>query len=290
MTLNSDQLQNVNILKDATLELVKNKFIPNTAANRLKNIIYDDNINAEKFITELRKIVKDSENIAWGQISSRIQDQATQFSAFQMIIFFFILFILFFYRKKIFTKKTKKILSPIVHAIGIRFITVSMYLFSFTSLTATYLRPFTNAYPTIGAMFPFFMIKITYIYNLAPNLISIIYILTLVRCLRLHYPRRRIIRFHMVQGYFYYLFQNLPQQLVELVVKSTLHTQLSDITLYNLNILCLVINLYWLIPGVYQALTLSYPKSSFIREAIEIQVGRDDFNDEDGNIFKWWDQ
>ena len=94
----------------------------------------------------------------------------------------------------------------------------------------------------------------------------------------------------MVQGYFFYLFQSLPRQLFELITKSTLHDGLSFNTLQGLVILCLVINLYYLIPGVYQALTLSYPKDTFIREAIEIQIGRDDFNDEDGNIFKWWDE
>lgn len=285
MTLDSDQLRNVNVLKDATIEMVKNKFIPNAAARRLKEILTDDNIDAEKFVNELRKVVKSSEKLNWDRISSKLYAQVSQFSILQIGVFFLGLFLLFIFRKTIFSKKTKKKLLPIISGLGLRLVSLGGYYFCIAGLVNTFLQPLSQEYPVLAAMVPLFVIKGTYIYSLAPNILSFVYLTLVIRCLREKFPRPRIVRFHIVQGFLFYIFQNLPDQIIQLITRGAIN----DDTQFALLSLIFIINLYWVIPGLFQALTLSYPKNSFLREAVELNLGRDEFGP-DGSPFKWWDR
>ena len=86
----------------------------------------------------------------------------------------------------------------------------------------------------------------------------------------------------MVRGIMLLAFQGVPDLIFQLLQSSDSITPNQRIT----TSLCLfVINLFWILPCLFQAITHTYPRSSFIRDAIEIHVGRD--NDED---FKWWDR
>jgi hypothetical protein len=86
----------------------------------------------------------------------------------------------------------------------------------------------------------------------------------------------------MIRGIMLLAFQGVPDLVFQLLKSSDSITQNQAIT----TVLCLfVINLFWILPCIYQAITHTYPRSSFIRDAIEIHLGRD--NDED---FKWWDR
>ena len=148
---------------------------------------------------------------------------------------------------------------------------------------SSYVITLLPSYPYLNLIVPNFMRTAINIYMQYPMYINFGYFFGIVFiCLQFKLPRPRFIRFNMVRGIMLLAFQGVPDLIFQLLQSSESITSNQQIT----TALCLfVINLFWILPCLYQAITHTYPRSGFIRDAVEIHLGRD--TDEG---FKWWDR
>jgi len=289
MLLSLEPDQDINFLKwEAALKTQEQKF-PHSAAQKLKEILLDDKIRPEEFNSEFNKILASTETLSWktfvslNNIKDRFFDQISSISWTQIFFILFIFIFLFFLNKKFnLTKPTKKI-SSIGSNILERFVALFGYFVPLVIIFSQYIVPLLPIYPYLNLLVPKFIRIAMDIYSQKATFINYSYFFVIIIvCIQLKRPRSRFIRFHMVRGIMLIAFQGIPDLIFQLL-------QTSDSISHNqamTTVLCIfVINLFWLLPCLYQALTHTYPRSSFIRDAIEIHLGRD--NDEN---FKWWDR
>src|SRR6476620_12190517 len=107
MVLDSYQLQDVNRLKAAVIELKQNRWLPNAATKNLNHLLKDDTIDAEKFYTELKKLVQSTEGLSWDRVWSKVQAPIEQFSGIQFFGVLLIFVLIFVFRQSLFSTKTK---------------------------------------------------------------------------------------------------------------------------------------------------------------------------------------
>lgn len=289
MLLSLDPDQDINFLKwEAALQTRDQKF-PHAAAQKLKEILLDDQIQPEEFIRQFNKILASTESLSWktfvsiNNLKDRFVDQITAISWPQIFIFLSIFAIFFFFNRKLNLKTPTKRLSSIFGNIIERIVALFGYFVPLVVIYSSYVITLLPSYPYLNLIVPNFMQAAINIYMQYPMYINFGYFFGIVfLCLQFKLPRPRFIRFHMVRGIMLLAFQGVPDLIFQLLQSSDSITPNQRIT----TALCLfVINLFWILPCLFQALTHTYPRSSFIRDAIEIHVGRD--NDED---FKWWDR
>ena len=91
MLLNLDPDQDINFLKwEAALETKDQKF-PHGSAQKLKEILLDDQIQTEEFITQYNKILSSTESLGWksfvyiGSVKDRFVDQLASISWLQIL-------------------------------------------------------------------------------------------------------------------------------------------------------------------------------------------------------------
>lgn len=290
MVLDSNQLRDVIRLKDTAIEMANNRWIPNKAAKRLHEILADESLDAKQFTQELQKIVKTTGGLNWDRFFSKIQTQVGHFSGISLFGILLIFFLAFVFRKTLFSKKTKAKLTPLVQSVGSRIIAVSAYFLCIFSLWANYGVIVEKNFPLLVGLFPGFIQEGAHFYKKGGFFLSIGYLLIIVRCLREHFPKPRILRFHLLQGFLLLVFQTYPVQLIGLVTQPLDGRRLGPSPLMlNLERMEFLLNLYWILTALYLAITLSYPNNKFLREALEIFLGPDE-EGPDGTPFKWWDK
>jgi hypothetical protein len=289
MLLSLEPDQDINFLKwEAALQTRDQKF-PHAAAQKLKEILLDDKIQPEEFKAQFNKILASTESFSWktfvslSDIKDRFFDEIARVSWFQILILLIVFSLFFFFNKKNKLKTPTKKLLNIINNIGERFFALCAYFVPLVVIYATYVRALLGSYPYLHLVFPNFMRIAVNIYVKHPMYYNFGYFFAIVfLCLRFKLPKPRFIRFHMVRGIMLIAFQGIPELIFKLFQFSgslTLNQRISTT-------LCLfVIQLFWILPCLYQAISYTYPRSSFIRDAVEINVGRD--NNED---FKWWDR
>lgn len=284
--LNSFQLDR---LKLEALLQTSDLQMPRAAAKKLQKIMMDDQIQPEEFAKEFEGILKSTQTFSWkvylyvSNIKSRFFEELTQVSWLQAFGFIVSLSFLYFLYKKFKLEKEAKQLSKIGYNLLERMVASFGYFFPLLFMYQMYLMPLFRDFPGLLIFYSSFMQKALKIYNGHPNIISYTYFfLTIYLCTGIRLPRSRFVRFHMIRGVFLFSFQNLPESLYNLFYKASIVTNAQQ---KSAIFFLLVFNAFLVLPGVYQALTHSYPKSYFIREATEDALGRDR-----NEGFKWWNK
>lgn len=289
MLLNLDTDQDIDFLKwEAALQTKDQKFT-HSAAQKLKEIMLDDQIQAQDFIEEFNKILASNDNLNWKtlayfvDIKNRFIDQLVQVSWLQIGIILLIVTFFFFLNKKFKLKKLVQILYALSGNIIERFAALFGYFVPLVVVYANYLIALLPSYPYLNLILPNFMKLAVYLYVQRPLYINFGYFFAIVfLCIQYKLPKPRFIRFHLVRGIMLLAFQGIPEMIFQLLQFSDV---ISNTQRINTALFLFVLNLFWILPCLVQAITHTYPKSSFMRDAIEIQLGRD--NNED---FKWWDR
>jgi hypothetical protein len=289
MLLSLDPDQDINFLKwEAALQTKDQKF-PHASAQKLKEILLDDQIQPQEFIAQFNKVIASTESLGWKtfvsltDIKDRFFDQVSTVSWAQIFIIVSIFICLFALNKKFNLKTPTKKVSRITSNILERMVALFGYFVPLVVIYSSYVITLLPSYPYLNLIVPNFMRTAIKIYMQYPMYINFGYFFGIVfLCLQFKLPRPRFIRFHMIRGIMLLAFQGVPDLIFQLLQSSDSITPHQRVT----TALCLfVINLFWILPCLYQAITHTYPRSSFIRDAIEIHVGRDDNED-----FKWWDR
>lgn len=289
MLLSLDPDQDINFLKwEAALQTRDQKF-PHGSAQKLKEILLDDQIKTEEFITQFNKILASTESLSWksfvylNNLKNRFIDQLGSISWVQILSILFIFTFFYIINKKFRLNTPTKKIATIISNILERITALFGYFVPLVVIYSSYVLTLLPTYPYLNLIVPNFMRTAISLYMRYPIYINFGYFFGIVfLCLQFKLPRPRFVRFHMVRGIMLLAFQGVPDLIFQLLQSSQAITPNQRVT----TALCLfVINLFWILPCLYQAITHTYPRSSFIRDAIEIHVGRD--NDEN---FKWWDR
>jgi hypothetical protein len=289
MLLSLDPNQDINFLKwEAGLQTRDQKF-PHAAAQKLKEILIDDQIKPEEFITQFNKIVATTESLSWktflsiNEIKDKFFDQILRVSWFQIFLLIFIFSFLLFIKKKFKIKIPRKKIIFIISNILERCVALFAYFMPLLIVYANYLPPILTSYQYLYLILPNFFKGPMSFYLAHSTIISYGYFFGAIFIfLQYRIPKSRFVRFHLVRGLMIMGCQSIPDLIYQiLLIYRVVPKYLSSQMCLSL----IVLNLFWIVPCLYQAITHTYPKSSFIREAIEVHLGRDD--DED---FKWWDR
>jgi hypothetical protein len=292
MFLSLETDSNIAPFKMEAIELSLGRKLPHAAAQKLEEILKDDTIQAEEFIAEFQKILASSETLSWKTIvyltnlKARFMDQIVGISPFQVGFILLLFMGLFFFYKKYISKSKKrtKYVLGLVENLLERFYAFLAYSFPILQLYALYLVRLCSYYPLLNILYPDFMGLAVYFYTRNTILISWTYFLVVCFItLRFKIPRSRFVRFHIVRGLVILNFQSIPDLLLSIFIGRSdslpYHQQM------NVLMFLAVVNLYFILPSLVQAIRHTYPKNAFLREAAEVVLGRDD---DPG--FKWWDR
>lgn len=289
MLLSLEPNQDIKFLKwEAALQTRDQKF-PHAAAQKLKEILMDDQIKPEEFITKFNKIIATTESLSWklylsiNDIKDKFFDQILRVSWFQIFLILLIFSFLLFIKKRFKIKTPRKKILSITSNVLERCGALLAYFMPVLILYASYLPRLLPSYNFFTLIVPDFFRTPMSFYMQHPNVLSLGYFFLLITvALQLKLPRSRFVRFHLLRGLMLIACQGIPSLLYSITEDFRVLTPNQTLHMY---LGTFVVNLFWILPCLYQAITHTYPKSSFMREAVEIQLGRDD--DED---FKWWDR
>jgi hypothetical protein len=95
----------------------------------------------------------------------------------------------------------------------------------------------------------------------------------------------RFIAFNLLLGLMIFIMQGIPDSLVQLIFRGV---ELSSEKQASIYLVLSCIYLSWILPGMYRALSGTYPKNDFLRDTIEIHIGRPPEGYDEG--FKWWNK
>jgi hypothetical protein len=160
---------------------------------------------------------------------------------------------------------------------------LAAYVVPLISIYTAYLPGLLSTFPYLHIILPDSMQDAMDFYIKHPRLFNYGYFFsTLYAVTVFRIPKPRFIRFHLLRGLMLLAFQGIPDSCFRAFQSADTLTQAQVV---NTTLSLFAINLSWLLPCIYQSITYTYPRSSFIREAVEINIGRD--KDEG---FKWWDR
>lgn len=288
MFLSLETDSNIAAFKMEAIELSLSRKLSHAAAQKLETILKDDNMPVEELLAELKEIIASSKTLSWNTIvylsnlKARFLDQVVKISPFQVgfiLLFFMVGF--FFYKKYISrSKKRAKYVFGLIENLLERFYAFLAYFLAIVQFYANYLKFLSPSFPLLKYVYPNFIEIAVSFYGMHANLISFTYFfMVFFVCLNLKLPKSRFVRFHIVRGLIIANFQYLPSTILTLVMGQTIYFD------RNVLLFFVVVNLYFILPSITQALTHTYPKNAFIREAAEVILGRDDDPD-----FKWWNR
>ena len=278
----------INFLKyDATLwEQKLSRKLPHDAAQKLQEILLDDKIQADEFIAKFNEISATTETLRWktfiylANIKARFFDIMESMSLFQVsaVMLFFILFL--FLSKKVKVKKRlkRRILGLTINLLE-RFFAALGYTIPVLMCYSAYYPNLLSHYPVLGIFFPPIIRYCLYIFTLYNTKITWGSFILIVILIRKRIPRSRFIRFHLFRGLVLTNCGRLPDTFLSLAIGNQLTAGV------KVQGVLLLLNLYWILPAIAEALLHTYPRNSFIRDNIEIFLGREK---DDG--FKWWNR
>ena len=287
--LNNDLNTDIDILKLKATLLSKNMQFSHEKAAKLKEILLNDQLSTLDFINEFNDLIQSSQPKGWKMILllNRLKDKLTEKIAIvswtKIGFILLIIIIIFFIIKKFKLEKRVKKLYALAFNILERFGALSAYFVPLVSIYTSYIPGLLSSYPYLHFIIPKFMQASMDFYMKNPWTLNYGYFfITMYAVTLFKIPKPRFIRFHLVRGLMLLAFQGIPDSLFKVFQSADSLTQDQVVS----TTLCLfAINLSWVLPCLYQAITYTYPRSSFIRDAIEINVGRD--KDEG---FKWWNR
>lgn len=271
---------------DATIwEQKLSRKLPHATAQKLQEILLDDTIQADEFITKFNEISTATETLRWktfsylGDIKARFFDVIESISFFQVggLLLFFLFFL--FLNKKVKTnKRLKKRVLGLTKSLLERFFAALPYILPLLICYAKYFPSLRKYYPVLSIFFTPTIRYCIFIFASYQSKILWVHFITTVILLRRRLPRSRFIRFHICRVLVITNCCSLPDFFLRLV--------LGDLAGgIKIQAMLFLINLYWILPAVTEALLHTYPRSPFIRDNIEIFLGR-----EKDDRFKWWNR
>lgn len=266
-----------------------NTKLPHNAALKIKELLLNDQLSTKEFIEKYNKIIQSTQSLPWksylylDKIKNKFLDQASQLSWLQIFSGLVIFGVGFFLYKNFIEKKPKrkKALYSLVTTLSVRFFSLLAYLPPLIQVYRNYLLFLLPQYPSLFLIFPGFMRFAVDIYTNNTLLFSYIYIFGSVFFLARLGPR--FYSFNVVFGLMLFILQGVPDSIVAILFKGV---ELSAEKQVSIHLVLFCIYMSWILPGMYRALTGTYPKNEFLRDAIEIHVGRP--YDDEG--FKWWNR
>jgi len=206
------------------------------------------------------------------------------FSVYWMEIFLFLLFfgLAFLLEKKLNIKKPKKWFVGFNSLICQRVFSVMAYYVPYLDILNTHVPLLQKQYPFFIRLFlPNFVLDSINIVQKIPFL-SFLYLLVAYGILvRYKIPKDRLVRFNIMYGVLIISFQGIFHELWLLITGTFIPDpqQKAESAL-----LALILWLMVMIPCFTRALFGRYTRNFFMREAIEVHLGRD------GPDFIWWDR
>jgi hypothetical protein len=290
MLLSLETDLSLDYLKLTAEQKLKHLFLPSSAAKRLKEIIEDDQINIDDFVKELQAIEASVDNLSWKvqtylhKLSNHLADQIQTISFVYLIVAIFLIFGLLFFYKKV---KSEKKLAPLRKAMAsiiIRFSAMLAYLPPIICLYSHYMPSVVKLFPEFFFLMPGFIELLVQVYDNIKHVEYIYFFSVVWIVIGRRWPRNRFIRFHIVKGLLLFTMQHIPFIIYQISF-GNLEGGFDQIPLTRISLFCLLLNLFWILPGLWEGLTLTYPKYYPLRESIELNLGRDDTDN-----FKWWDR
>ena len=272
---------------------------PKKAAKRLKEILLDDQISVDDFELEFNKIMASTKTFRWRWFlyidhhKNQLLGKVSQISIYQVFIFIGIVSFNFYLYKKYIAKypkrkkRLKRIYKLITNLIS-RVFAVSAYLFPIITLYQRFIHVLLPKYPVLLSVYPDFLKWCVDFTNHHTNVVTYIYFFGIINIIRprllfgLRNPLSRFTRFNLARGLIIYCLMSVPDAIFGIFITAQ---GLSHAQRVGPALIFFTVYSSWLLPGMFNALTYTYPKSKFLREAIEVHLGRDI---DPG--FKWWDR
>jgi hypothetical protein len=290
MLLPNNELNvDLDTLKLKALLITRNIELSHETIQKLNELILNDQLSKADFIAEFNNLIQASQPKNWKIILLLNNLKSLLFSKIILISWLKVSFVLvlialtFFIIKKFKLKKRIKKLYALLFNLFERFGALCAYFVPLVSVYTAYVPGLLSSYPYLHFIVPDsmqdamdFYIKHPWVFNYG-YFFTAMYLVTLFKL-----PKPRFIRFHLLRGLMLLAFQGIPDALFRTFQSADSLTQDQVV---NTTLCLFAINLSWILPCLYQAITYTYPRSSFIRDAIEINLGRD--KDEG---FKWWDR
>jgi hypothetical protein len=139
-------------------------------------------------------------------------------------------------------------------------------------------------FPPLQLIFTPLVMELAEILDQSDDYTMIYFFVFYIICIRNHLPKPRFIRFHlmycMILDQFVQVFSAAYIPYMNYLEKNGL-----DNEMFSVGFFVVLFSLSFVIPAVFLALTGRYIPNTFMRETIELHLGRD--NDPD---FKWWDR
>jgi hypothetical protein len=270
----------------------KSLYLPPKAMERIQELLSDEKITSEKLRTELKTVLESTNNFSWKiqlyltHLANNLSDQLNIFSLRQLSVYiFFCFFLLFLYKKfektpkmKVLEKKTNLFFTSMLT----RFWAMMAYLVPYVYLCLQYTPNLLVPYPSIRIFIPSFIEDAMYVVENIKYFGNIYFFALVLLITRFGLPKDRFVRFHLSKGLMFFALQGIPQGIYTLLTRLE-YRDLGQVEAVQLSLFIFGLNLYWLLPGFWEGLTLSYPKNPSLREAIEINLGPDEYG-------KWWDK
>ncbi len=285
------------VLKYKALVISGNLKVSTETARKIRDLILNEEISRKEFLIEFNNAMRDYQPKHWKTLLI-LKNARSAVSEINMIIpwkkvgiiVVSISLTTFLIRKVKLKKQTKKrikkifrkiytILFNIIERLG----ALVAYSVPLISIYAAYMPGLISTFPYLHFILPDSMQDAMDFYIKHPRLFNYGYFfITLYAVTVFKIPKPRFIRFHLLRGLMLLAFQGIPDSVFRAFQSADSLTQAQVV---NTTLSLFAINLSWLLPCIYQAITYTYPRSSFIRDAVEINIGRD--KDEG---FKWWDR
>lgn len=289
ISLNDKLKDDIIMLKLKAALMTKDMQLSHQSAENLRAILYNEHISTTDFINEFNTIIKDYWTFNW-KLKLLLNTLKNKFGGhFALIswpkvglIVIAVLIILFLIKKYKLEKQVKKF-SNLIFNIVERIAAVCAYYVPLVTIYTAYVPGLMSSYPYLQFFLPdFLQISMDFYMKYPWTLNYGYFFIVMYAVILFKIPKPRFIRFHLVRGLMLLAFQGIPDSFVKVFQSAETLTQDQFV---STNLCLFAINLSWILPCFYQAITHTYPRSSFIRDAIEINVGRD--KDEG---FKWWNR
>lgn len=279
--------------KMKAVELSLSPKLPHLVAQKINELLKNDNISREEFEAEFEKILASTETLSTktilylSNLKAYFMDQVVRIFPFQVGFILFLFIVLFFSYKKYIgkSKKRKKFVSSLIKNISERFFAFLAYTIPIVAFYANTIQVLYLRFSVLNEIYPWYMQILVNLFITYMNPIIWAYFFLIVfGTMRLKKPRSRFVRFHIIRGLIVLNGSNIVDTLLLLVVGGPYY-ELTESQHDNCVIFIGIVNLYFLLPSLIQALLHTYPKNPILREAVEVVLGRDP---DPG--FTWWDR
>lgn len=207
-----------------------------------------------------------------------------QVSELEIFCFFFLILLGFIIDQKSNSKKPRKWFVKFNKLIIQRFLAVAAFYIPYLELLNIYLPPMEINYPFLVRTFlPHFIVESLELLQRLPFL-HLFYLLGCYGILiRYKIPKDRFVRFNIMYSIIIISYESILGEFYYLFTQIKFLCPSNDVA----SVAALVIFVFWIIVftnAFYRAILGIYPNNRFIREAIEVHLGRD------GPDFIWWDR